>query len=365
VDEPHVGDCIGKGREVSGAKAAFKGGRMNDYQKLMKFIEAQALLAPVSPGESSRDLYTYFHEKLDNPSNDRGDVREMANRALRVAGLRPRNSSQASLLDAPENSDLRARAAALLAMSIIRDMSESELTSQYARLRKLNQSVVLSELRVTLKKGDVTQSRIHPKLEMKNFSSAGTRASIWRHEIEDAYAKTHDMLLQCEMRFLVGGSTLTGGLDTAFKAYFGSPSAIVDTATLPFSDAARPAWMPANQTRLEVVREVMRRVCKNFVRQPIRVYFGGRSIDDGTYAYVSGKTNPTKIHVGGQFFTKVKEGLASEAGTIVHECTHTFAGTRDHKYRDDPCKQLATSAPAQALSNADSYKFFVEAAFGF
>ncbi|AND69066.1 hypothetical protein ATSB10_16120 [Dyella thiooxydans] len=337
---------------------------MNDYKKLMKFIEAQALLAPVSPGESTRDLYTYFHEKLDNPSNDRGDVREMANRALRVAGLRPRNSSQASTLDAPENADLRARAAALLAMSIIRDMSENELTSQYARLRKLNQSAVLSELRVTLKKGDVVQSRKHPKLEMKNFSSAGTRASIWRHEIEDAYEKTHGMLLQCEMRFLVGGTTLTGPLDTAFRAYFGDPAAVVDTSALPFSDASKPVWTPSNQTRLEVVREVMRRVCRNFVRQSIRIYFGGRSIDDGTFAYVSGKTNPTKIHVGGQFFTKGKEGLASEAGTIVHECTHTFAGTKDHKYRDDPCKQLAINDPAKAMANADSYKFFVEAAFG-
>ena len=337
---------------------------MNDYKKLMKFIEAQSLLAPVSAGESNRDLYAYFQEKLDNPSNDRGDVREMANRALRVAGLRLRNSSQASTLDAPENADLRAWAAALLAMSIIRDLNETELTTQYARLRKLNQSVVLSELRVTLKKGDVVQSRKHPKLEMKNFSSAGTRASIWKHEIEDAYSKTHDMLLQCEMRLLVGGSVLTGSLATAFNAYFGNPSAVVDTAALPFSDATKPVWMPSNQTRLEVVREVLRRVCKNFVRQSVRIYFGGRSIDDGTYAYVSGKTNPTKIHVGGQFFTKVKEGLASEAGTIVHECTHTFAGTKDHKYKDDPCKQLAINDPAKALSNADSYKFFVEAVFG-
>ena len=59
----------------------------------------------------------------------------------------------------------------------------------------------------------------------------------------------------------------------------------------------------------------------------------------------------------------VKEGLASEAGTIVHECTHTFARTQDHAYRSDPCKQLALNNPGKALANADSYKFFVEAAF--
>lgn len=337
---------------------------MNDYQKLIQFINAQIMLAPVSPGESYRDLYAYFHEKLNNPSNDRSDVRVMANRALKVASLRNRNSSQATTLDNPGNEDLRARAATLLAMSIIRDMDENELTRQYNRLKTLKQPAVLVELRTTLKKGDTLQSPRYPNLELKNFMSAGTRATIWRHEIEDAYSKTHDMLLQCEMRFLIGSNVMTGNIDIAFRAYFGDPAAVINTTTIPFKDSGKPTWNPANQSRLEVVREVLRRVCGNFVKQSIRIYFGGRSIDDGTFAYVSGKTNPTKIHVGGQFFTKVKEGLASEAGTIVHECTHTFSGTKDHKYKDQPCQQLGISDPAKALSNADSYKFFVEAAFG-
>ena len=62
---------------------------MNDYQTLMAFIAAQAAAVAPAPGESYRDLLGYFDEKLDNASNDRDDVKEMATRALKVAGLDP------------------------------------------------------------------------------------------------------------------------------------------------------------------------------------------------------------------------------------------------------------------------------------
>lgn len=338
---------------------------MNDYQTLMAFIAAQATAVAPGPGESYRDLLGYFDEKLNNASNDRDDVKEMATRALKVAGLdQSRKSAVPSTLGQPARAHDRACAATLLAMSIIRDTGEADLKTNLARLRKMQTAQVTAELLTLVKKGDTLRSTTHPKLELKNFNSAGTRAALWKHEIEDAYGRAHTLLQRCEREFLVSrGNTLHGTIATAFNDYFGSPAAVVDTTTLPFSAGAKPVWTTANQTRLEVVREVLRRVCRNFVRQEVRIYFGGRSIDAGTFAYVSGTTNPTKIHVGGQFFTKVKEGLASEAGTIVHECTHTFAGTKDHAYRSEPCKQLALSKPGKAMSNADSYKFFVEAAF--
>jgi hypothetical protein len=339
---------------------------MNDYQTLMAFIASQVPAVAPAPGESYRDLLGYFTEKLDNASNDRDDVKEMASRALQVAGLDTnRKSGALSALNQPARAHDRACGATLLAMSIIRDTSDADLRTNLARLRKMQTPMVVAELLSILKKGDTLRSTRHARLELKNFNSAGTRSALWKHEIEDAYGRAHDLLLRCEMQFLISrGNTLGGSIATAFNDYFGSPAAVIDTSTIPFgAGGAKPTWTTASQTRLEVVREVLRRVCRNFVRQEIRIYFGGRSIDAGTFAYVSGTTNPTKIHVGGQFFTKVKEGLASEAGTIVHECTHTFARTQDHAYRSDPCKQLALNNPAKALSNADSYKFFVEAAF--
>jgi Lysine-specific metallo-endopeptidase len=148
-----------------------------------------------------------------------------------------------------------------------------------------------------------------------------------------------------------------------FNNYFGDPQADVDTSAIEFkANAARPTWPAAAQKRLEVVREVLRRVVQNIVRQEVRIYLGGRGIDAGTFAYVSGDMNPTKIHVGGRFFTRDPSGFNSQAGTIVHECTHTFAATRDHAYQPGGCRQLSAN-PLQALANADSYRFFVEAAF--
>jgi hypothetical protein len=44
------------------------------------------------------------------------------------------------------------------------------------------------------------------------------------------------------------------------------------------------------------------------------------------------------------------------ARTIVHECTHKYAGTDDNAYHWDP--KFATLKPKDALDNADSYAWF-------
>jgi hypothetical protein len=94
---------------------------VKDFKTLIKFINSQLLIAPVGPNESHRNLLAYFNEKLSNPSNDRGDVRLMASRALKVEKLdMDRHSKGNSTLDVAGNEDLRARAAALLAVSVIR-----------------------------------------------------------------------------------------------------------------------------------------------------------------------------------------------------------------------------------------------------
>src|SRR5688572_6872187 len=101
---------------------------MNDYKTLLAFIQSQVSSIVPDPGESYRDLGAYFKEKLDNNSNDRDDVREIAKRALKVAGLNQnRHSHTASTLNQPANAHKRACAATLLAMSIIRDTNESLL----------------------------------------------------------------------------------------------------------------------------------------------------------------------------------------------------------------------------------------------
>lgn len=339
----------------------------NDYQTLVRFIRFQILPSVlVGGGESLRDLGQYFDDKLAEPGNVRGDVREMAERALTVAGLNPsRFIPNASVLNDPANHHRRACAATLLAMSIIRDTETAELQRNLQRLSRMQTAAVQSELVSILKRGDTVRSLRFPKLELKNFTSAGTRARVWKFTTEETFRRVHEILWNCERQFLFSPNPLAGKIDGAFRDYFGDPAALIDTSAIPFQPGGGPpAWAPPNQTHLTVVKEVMRRVCRNFVNQNVRIYFGGKGIDWGTNAYVSGTTNPTKIHVGGAFFEMNTHGLGSMAGTIIHECTHTFARTEDHDYESPACKALVAGSVDEALSNADSYRFFAEAAFG-
>ena len=339
---------------------------MNDFDTLLAHVTSVANAAPALPGgEAYRDLSAYYNEKLSDNSNDSDDVKAMAERALDVASLDANLASvTGSTLGQPANALRRARAAALLAMSVLRDLNRAQLQAQLNRLTRMTTTAAVDkELLTTLRHGDTVRSTRHPKLELKNFASSGSAA--FRIDIEDAYARVHDMLLHCEMQFLFAHGTLSGRIATAFNDYFGNPAAVIDTSTIAFQAGAKPTWTTVNQPRREVVREVLKRVCRNFVRQEVRIYYGGRGIDTGTLAYVSGSVNPTRIHVGGAFFRQTKRpGLDTNGGTLVHECTHTFSRTDDHAYDPAPCRQLAISNPAEALSNADSYMFFVESAFG-
>ena len=337
---------------------------MNDYDALIDFIQAQQRAIPLGPGESHRDLDKYVDDKF--AENVQADVAKMLSRAMKVAGL-DKTLMTESTLNLPANAHKRACAATLLAMSVISDATKEDLTQHYARLLKMQTPAVVAELTSILKKGDTkrfNENGFH-QLELKNFASAGTRAQQCENDVKAAYLEATRLLSNCENSFV---RRVQPGLlpiqQRPFRDYFGDPRAPVDTSAIEFkNNAMRPTFNPVQQERVKVVREVLRRVVRNIVHQEVRIYFGGRGIDTGTVAYVSGDINPTKIHVGGRFFTRAQTGVNSEAGTIVHECTHTFAATRDHAYRFDGCKLLAQTNPLQALSNADSYRFFVEAAF--
>lgn len=54
-------------------------------------------------------------------------------------------------------------------------------------------------------------------------------------------------------------------------------------------------------------------------------------------------------------------------GTIVHEMSHTAAGTKDVEQDEEPlygqedCRRLAMDHPELASINADNYEYFSEA----
>lgn len=57
-------------------------------------------------------------------------------------------------------------------------------------------------------------------------------------------------------------------------------------------------------------------------------------------------------------------GTNSRAGTIIHEMSHfsIAGGTKDHAYGPDECKAPAKTDPLLALTNADTFEFYVEGA---
>lgn len=75
-----------------------------------------------------------------------------------------------------------------------------------------------------------------------------------------------------------------------------------------------------------------------------------------------GNTHPffEPIRLGTDFWSASLTGEDSRAGTIVHEVSHKYAGTRDKEYGSIECGILARQEPDKAVKNADSYEYFVE-----
>ena len=98
----------------------------------------------------------------------------------------------------------------------------------------------------------------------------------------------------------------------------------------------------------------------------------GEDLCDGdTFAFVD-KEEPLTVNLCPNFFAMdtfkqlsdvtVADGTGTRAGTLIHEISHftVVADTEDHCYSRRACAAMALSAPGDALTNADSYQYFVE-----
>lgn len=85
---------------------------------------------------------------------------------------------------------------------------------------------------------------------------------------------------------------------------------------------------------------------------------GGPVCDPMTVAYSDVGTHT--IHLCALFWTLSPAGFDTFYGTIVHEMSHLNAGTDDVTYGLANCRDLADGDPDQAITNADSYEYFVE-----
>jgi hypothetical protein len=69
------------------------------------------------------------------------------------------------------------------------------------------------------------------------------------------------------------------------------------------------------------------------------------------------------VFLGKAFFDDAtRHGRDSLSGVIIHEMTHLTKNTKDHRYGEQPCIDLAKAVggPAMAIENADSYEYYCE-----
>jgi len=82
------------------------------------------------------------------------------------------------------------------------------------------------------------------------------------------------------------------------------------------------------------------------------------------YAFVYPTDNTHVVYVC-TYFWRVPSGncvMDSQPGTLIHEMSHfnNVAATKDVTYGQQPCKNLASSNPASAITNADNYCFYTD-----
>lgn len=120
------------------------------------------------------------------------------------------------------------------------------------------------------------------------------------------------------------------------------------------------AWFGNNQAGK--VRERYQRI-RNMLDRPRTLVLSceERNCDHDLFGYAEGNS----ISVCPDFFaSQMALGYDSQAGTLIHEFSHSYADTDDHVYGTYKARQLAHDAPRKALTNADSYQYFFEAVTG-
>lgn len=68
------------------------------------------------------------------------------------------------------------------------------------------------------------------------------------------------------------------------------------------------------------------------------------------------------VYLGPRFWQAPVTGTDSQAGFLIGAASQFLAngGTKNHKYGQDDCRELARTKPWDAVTNADSYQYFAE-----
>ncbi len=142
-------------------------------------------------------------------------------------------------------------------------------------------------------------------------------------------------------------------------SYSTGAKSYLDSRTWSTVGARYTTWFgAAASSRFNTVSSHFAAIRSAFQSAPVAV---DCSCTEPYYAYVY-PTQPYVIYVCNAFWSAPATGTDSKAGTLVHEMSHfnVIAGTDDHAYGQNACKNLAISQPNTAVANADSHEYFAE-----
>ncbi len=142
------------------------------------------------------------------------------------------------------------------------------------------------------------------------------------------------------------------GYATGAKSY-------LDSRSWSTVGARYTTWFGAAQSsRFNTVSNHFNAIRSAFQSAPVAV---NCDCNEDYFAYVYPDA-PYEIYVCNDFWSAPATGSDSKAGTLVHEMSHfnIVAGTDDHAYGQNACRNLASSSPGTAVANADSHEYFAE-----
>ena len=321
-----------------------------------------------------RDLKQYHQHKIAQweevaTTREINNINDLIKSPLEICNIRDDGNE----LSQPDASSKIAVAAMLLAMSIVLNLKYATLERAKAILDRLPAHEINARLRSVLTKGDLVESILYPRLQLKNFKSVSlgyeTVESSYSASAESAYGVALDLLNRMHGEF-VSSKSLPPRLENKFGEYFGPPDAVRDVNLLGFRGGC---GLSGKQSAYDVVRAVLGRLWPTVEKRRVRLYYGGGTIVPNVVAYTNMKSRDEgriNVHLAIGFFSdhNVTRDIfsTSRAGIVIHELTHALAGTIDvgQAFTPGQCRTLARNSPQSALVNAQNYASFTEEAYG-
>uniref|UniRef100_A0A1X7TF32 Lysine-specific metallo-endopeptidase domain-containing protein n=2 Tax=Amphimedon queenslandica TaxID=400682 RepID=A0A1X7TF32_AMPQE len=111
--------------------------------------------------------------------------------------------------------------------------------------------------------------------------------------------------------------------------------------------------------RTAKAKKVYTKIKSGLTKTAVTYYNNGPDCEPNEYAYVWSNIKDT-VYLCNLYYniqTSCSKTKESKEGTLLHEWSHSFAGTKDIEYGRTDCKNLAKKKPSKAVKNADSYAY--------